>query len=218
MTRDPDVLRRLAVDVGNDWISQPYYEEAERFIDEQWESVVWPFISDADLSVVVDLAAGHGRNSAKLVTLAEKLYIVDINETNVELCRKRFSAHPNVTIVKNDGFTLSFLPDSSVTLVYCFDSMVHFDSDVVRSYLAETQRVLTPDGRGFFHHSNYVDNPGGDIHDNPGWRNFMSASLFAHYAAKEGLELCRQRIVDWVCRESDCVSLIRKAVPAGEGV
>jgi ubiquinone/menaquinone biosynthesis C-methylase UbiE len=205
-------LEESAAQVGRDWVEAPYYAEAERHMEHQWETVVWPFINDVelDLRVVVDLAAGRGRNSEKLVSLAQRLYVVDINESNIRFCRSRFARHQHVTCHVNDGYSLACIDDASVTLVYCFDAMVHFDSDIVRSYLAETRRVLQPGGRGFFHHSNYVHNPGGDFHDNPGWRNFMSKELFHHYAQKERLEVVRQRVVDWDVPSSDCLTLIRR--------
>ncbi len=206
----PDDLPRLASIVGRDWAEAPYYAEAEEHIDAQWEAFVWPFIADAEFAVVVDLAAGRGRNSAKLAPLCGQLHIVDINSTNIEYCQRRFASASNISCHLNDGCTLPFIQDSSVTLVYCFDAMVHFDSDIVRSYLAETKRILRPGGRGFFHHSNFFKNPAGDVHDNPGWRNFMSAELFEHYASKGGLTVRGQQIVDWDAPASDCFSLVER--------
>ena len=95
----------------------------------------------------------------------------------------------------------------SVTLVYCFDAMVHFDSDVVRSYLRDTKRVLKPGGRAFFHHSNYTG--GHDWKKNPASRNFMSKELFGHYAMKEGLAVIKQRVINWDIHDNlDCLSMI----------
>jgi len=71
--------------------------------------------------------------------------------------------------------------------------------------------VLSQGGRGFCHHSNYTRNPAGDIHDNPSWRNFMSARLFAHYCAKEGLRILKQQIIPWNdIPDLDCFSLFEK--------
>ena len=97
-----------------------------------------------------------------------------------------------------------------MTLVYTFDSMVHFDSDVVREYLKEFRRVLRPGGHGFCHHSNYTGSPGGDFTKSPHWRNFMSKELFAHYCAKEGLTILEQRVIDWTCSKLDCLSVFQK--------
>jgi ubiquinone/menaquinone biosynthesis C-methylase UbiE len=203
-------IQRLADHVGRDWKQQPYYDEAEAHMDKQWQETVWPFIQKADFSCVLDLAAGHGRNGEKLKRFAEKIYIVDINQENIDYCRQRFNGDPRFVFIRNDGCSLQPIPSNSLTLVYCFDAMVHFDSDVVREYLREFKRTLRPGGLGFCHHSNYAANPSGDVHDNPGWRNFMSDSLFAHYCVKEGLVVLRQRIINWSAPGSDCVTLFKK--------
>ena len=208
-------LRGAALQIGRDWKRSPYYDAAEQGIDRQWSELVWPFLtaelqSDIDFSTTVEVAAGHGRNSAKLLPLARKLHLVDINIENISFLRQRFWQHRKVQYHVNDGYSLPFLADASVSFIYCFDAMVHFDSDVVRSYLKEFGRILMRGGRAFAHHSNYIGNPGGDSHDNPGWRNFMSGELFAHYAYKAGLSVIRQKNVDWKSDGTfiDCFTLL----------
>ena len=203
-------LRQLAKFVGDDWKERPYYDEAEQYMEQQWREAIWPFIQSADFSYVLDLAAGHGRNSEKLKQHAKKIHIVDINSENIEFCKKRFAGDSRFLFNQNDGCSLNFIPSASISLVYCFDAMVHFDSDVVRAYLREFARVLRPNGLGFCHHSNYTQNPGGDVHRNPGWRNFMSQALFAHYCSKEGLAVVKSRVIDWELPGSDCITLFRK--------
>lgn len=203
-------IRQLAKFVGDDWKQRPYYDEAESHMDMQWRETVWPFIQAADFSYVLDLAAGHGRNSEKLKQYADKIHIVDINSENIEYCKKRFAGDTRFLFNQNDGCSLSFIPPDSLSLVYCFDAMVHFDSDVVRAYLREFARVLRPNGLGFCHHSNYTQNPGGDMHHNPGWRNFMSQALFAHYCSKEGLLVVKSRVINWELPGSDCITLFRR--------
>ena len=97
--------------------------------------MIWPKIRHCSFDVVVDLAAGHGRNSRKLLEHARKLFIVDVNEENVSFCRSRFANQPNVTVFRNNGYSLRPIEDETVSLLYCFDAMVHFDSDVIRNYL-----------------------------------------------------------------------------------
>jgi SAM-dependent methyltransferase len=189
-------LDRLVRHAARPWAEHPYYDQAERSMDGQWERQIWPLIKSCDFEITVDLACGHGRNSEKLRHLARRLVLVDVHAENIEFCKKRFHDAPHVSFARNDGHSLPFLDDGSVTLVYCFDAMVHFDSEVVRSYLGECRRVLRPGGRAFLHHSNYTGNPGGDVYDNPGWRNFMSVELMAHYAVREGLTVLRQQTLD----------------------
>ena len=204
------VAQKPASDVGADWAETCYYDDAEKVMDDAWDRLVWPFIKDCDFSSVVDLAAGHGRNSDKLKEMADHIHIVDINQSNIDFCKNRFAANPKFRFSKTNGISLGAIPSNSVTLVYSFDSMVHFDSDVIRAYLAEFRRVLKPGGRGFCHHSNYIGNPCGDFRKHKGWRNFMSRELFAHYCAKEGLVVIRSKLIDWVDPEVDCFTLFER--------
>ncbi|AGC43790.1 hypothetical protein MYSTI_02474 [Myxococcus stipitatus DSM 14675] len=205
----------LAKEVGDDWKEHAYYEEVERFMPDAWKNLIWPVIGECEFSSIVDLAAGHGRNTEFLLPLARSLHVVDINKENIDFCRHRFKGRDShVRYVVNDGSSLSALRDDSVTLVYCFDAMVHFDSDVVRNYLREFFRILEPGAHAFIHHSNYTSNPGGRWMDNPNIRNFMSKELFAHYAHKEGLTVSFQKVIEWGGNPAlDCLSLLRKPNP-----
>jgi ubiquinone/menaquinone biosynthesis C-methylase UbiE len=207
-----DRLVSTARFVGADWTEGPYYEEAEPEIDRQWTDIIWPLIKQCDFSCVVEIGAGHGRNSEKLRHLAKRLIVTDINIENIVFLRERFEDANNVVFILNDGATLKEIPDSEATFVYSFDAMVHFDSDVVRSYLREFYRVLQPGGFGFCHYSNYSQNPTGSYRINPAWRNFMSRELFEHYAAKEGLAIAASELKDWLEDGShlDCVTLFQR--------
>jgi len=206
MTRK-EKLRGLADDVGKDWVNGPYYDDAEACMEHAWNSEVWPYIQRLDFRVTLDLAAGHGRNTARILPFAERVYVVDINQTNIDFCRSRFGQNPKLQYICNNGCELVGIPDQSITLAYCYDAMVHFDSDVVRAYLAEFRRVLQRGGCGFCHHSNFSENPTGDVHEHAGWRNYMSKSLFAHYCHKEGLTVLRQQVLRE--NDSDCITVFQ---------
>jgi ubiquinone/menaquinone biosynthesis C-methylase UbiE len=210
MELEPTRLSVLAQYSGSPWVPEnEYFQRAEAFMEPIWNQYVWPFVRDADFRSVIDLAAGHGRNSVKLRELAERILILDIQPGNVERCRERFSHDARFSFATNNGYDLQPAGDDSATLVYCFDAMVHFDSDVVRSYLRDTARVLVPGGRGFFHHSNYTG--GDDWRQNPHARNFMSKDFFAHYARREGLTVLRQQLLNWGEHvELDCLTLVEK--------
>lgn len=207
----PDQVHAEAQRIGDDWRDQPYYAEVEQYMDTAWSEMILPFLEGSDYTTVIDLAAGHGRNTRKLLEQAGRVLVTDINAENIAVCERRFAGDERVECFLGDGLTLEPVPDGHVTLVYCFDAMVHFDSDVVRSYLREFHRVLAPGGRAFVHHSNYTRNPGGDVHDNPQWRNFMSEALFAHYARKEGLRVLRSLVIDWPPDDAlDCLTLLER--------
>ena len=205
---DPEKMRALVADPGDPWVPEnAYFAFAEPHMPGLWRDLVFPFIAGSDFADTLDLAAGAGRNSVFLLRLAQRLTIMDYQPGNVEVCRRRFAGHGNVTFHANNGYDMRPVPDASLTLVYCFDAMVHFDSDVVRAYLRDTARVLKPGGRGFFHHSNYT--AGLDWKENS--RNFMSKALFAHYARKEGLAVLAQKVIQWGdVPEIDCLSLVAR--------
>ncbi len=213
-------LRELARLSGDPFRDGPFYDVAESDMDYQWDNLIWPVLKDKgiDFRCVLDLAAGHGRNSAKLRRHAERIIIVDINQENIDACKKRFQGDDRFVFIRNDGVSLSRVKRGSVTFIYTFDSMVHFDSDVVRKYLREFHRVLTPGGHGFCHHSNYTGNPGGDFTKSSHWRNFMSKELFAHYCAKEGLAIVEQKVIDWTCSKLDCLSVFQRPAQGSPSV
>lgn len=203
-------LHALARYSGDPWVPEnEYFKSAEVHMDGVWKDLIFPFIAQCDFSAVIDLAAGQGRNTRLLASRAARVLVLDIQAENVEVCRRRFAGNSNVECSVNNGYDLRPAEDGAFTLVYCFDAMVHFEKEVVRSYLRDTARVLRPGGRGFFHHSNYSG--GRDWRTNPHSRNFMSRELFAAYVQSEGLRVLRQNVFEWGhCTGLDCLSLVEK--------
>jgi ubiquinone/menaquinone biosynthesis C-methylase UbiE len=189
----------IAAIVGRDWAEGPYYDDAERSMDVQWSAVIWPLIRGYNFARTLDLAAGHGRNTAKLLECAGTVIAVDINQSNVDFLQSRFDHNSRVHILKNNGADLREVESKSISFVYSFDAMVHFDSDVVRSYIKEFHRIMEPGAHGFCHYSNNYLNPTGSYRDHPGWRNYMSRSLFEHWLAKEGFEVVQSRYLQACC-------------------
>ena len=207
-------LKHLALVSGSHQVlaegQRQYHLDAESGMDQQWQNLIWPLIKDFDFNVVVDVAAGFGRNSAKLLPYTRQLIVTDINQKCIDACRQRFQGQTNVRFIKNDGTSLKEIATTSVTLVYSFDAMVHFDSEVVHAYLREFQRILRPGGRCFIHHSNDTEQPGGGLVP-PHSRNFMSKDLFAHYSIKSGLQVVQQEIIDWGDFKClDCLTILRR--------
>ncbi|WP_354677482.1 class I SAM-dependent methyltransferase [Cupriavidus plantarum] len=166
-----------------------YYADAELGMDWQWANLIEPFIREADLSVALELAPGHGRNSAKLIQQgASILHLVDVNQTCIDACRERFGArtgdcqlHYHVT----GGDSLPFIADASLTFVYSFDSMVHFDRSIMLAYLREFSRAMKSGATGYIHHSNYgAVKPNSDSAKNIGNLSDMSSALFRYYVTE----------------------------------
>ena len=193
-----DVSRRT-MDVAEDWKVERYYDRAEQ---EDWTNVFWRpesqfrrLFEKLDTRVTVDLACGHGRHSARLLSIRTAqqeptvvLYLLDVNQENVDYCKVRFAKTPGVKAYRNGGCDFAPVEDGIVSAIFCYDAMVHFEYDAVLSYVQDAFRVLAPGGRALFHHSNLDSAPGADYKQNPHWRNFMSKNLFAHAANRCGFE------------------------------
>jgi SAM-dependent methyltransferase len=214
-------LERLAEQVGKDWVEGSYYDEAERAFAPQWEKLIWPVIRGCDLTTTLELAPGHGRNTAKLLKLAGSVIAVDINESNIEFLRKRFSGEPRLVLIMNTGYALDGVANASVSFVYCFDAMVHFFPDVVRAYLKEFRRVMKRGARAFIHYSNNHSDPSGNYRNHPGWRNYMSREIFEGWLAEEGFRVIESHYVKWVsviipADDGDCDAITLFELPNDE--
>jgi ubiquinone/menaquinone biosynthesis C-methylase UbiE len=199
-----------------DEVTKIYFEPAERDMARHWQTWIGPVLgrSQIDYTHVLDLAAGHGRNSVRLAQSAKKITLVDINQENIRFCRQRFAGDSRFEFVNNDGATLPQIIDNSITFFYTFDSMVHFDLEVVQSYVKEAFRVLIPGGKAFFHYSNFDRCPGADFRMNSHWRNFMSRPLFEHLALRAGFVIVQSFTLPWGgIPDLDAISLLEK--PAG---
>lgn len=194
-------LDKVIRTVKDDWASHAYYDRAE---EADVMAVFWtedtPFVrafNQLDRSSMIELACGHGRHAAQIVDTVGFLLLMDVNETNIDFCRKRFQGKANVRCEVNNGYDLQPAATESATSIYSYDAMVHFEPDVVGAYLTDIPRVLKPGGRALLHHSVYSGNPGGHYTQNPHHRNYMTADLFRHFALRAGLTILSQEIFPW---------------------
>jgi SAM-dependent methyltransferase len=192
-------------------VGDTYFSRAERDVDRVWDAHIWPVIGPLSYDTALDIAAGRGRNSAKLATRTKKVICVDINPENVSFLQERFRDDHRFDVVLNDGVTLDDVESNTVDLAYSFDAMVHFDLEIVISYINECFRVLRPGMHAFIHHSNYSSEPGNDFRKNPHWRNFMSLPLFRHIAIRAGFGILLSESLPWgSIADLDGIALLRK--------
>jgi ubiquinone/menaquinone biosynthesis C-methylase UbiE len=195
-----------------------YFDVADKFISIQWDRTIWPIISGEDMTHTLELACGHGRNADFLCRHASTIDLVDVNESCISACRSRFGDKMNGCLFRyhlTDGNNLRVIASSSITFVYSWDSMVHFDKLVIRDYISEIARVLKNNGTAFLHHSNYgTVAPNSDWTKNHGSRSDMTASLMRDYVAEAGMSIKFQRLSGrndgWGIDDLDCLSLIQK--------
>ena len=92
---------------------------------------------------------GAGRN---LLEKCDRLIAVDISETSVRECERRFHDYPNAKFEVGNGEDLSSIRSSSIDAVWSFDVFVHINKHQFKSYIAEFARVLKPGGVGLIQH------------------------------------------------------------------
>lgn len=196
-----------------------YYDDAEQYMAGQWERVIEPMVRDLDFRHVLEIAPGHGRNTEFLRRRAQSIFLVDVNQTCIDACRERFGeARDGCRFFYGvtDGNGVPMVPDASITLVYTFDSMVHFDKLIVRDYVREIRRVLRPGGCAVLHHSNLgQQRPNSDWARNIGNRSEMTAEIMRGYADEAGLNVRFQRssgIADgWGMDDLDCFTILERS-------
>lgn len=204
-------LKKAAQAVGAPWEGNRYYGGAEKDIANQWERLIYPRIKSFDFSTTIDLACGHGRNSAYLGRHAKEIWLIDIQSSNIDACKDRFKDQSHFRYSVNSGTKMDVVPDDWASLLYCFDAMVHFDPDVIRSYLVDAKRVLRPGGHAFLHHSNYGVGSASSWSKNPHARNLMTAEFFAFFTERAGLEVVTQDKIQWGgIPELDCITVLRR--------
>jgi SAM-dependent methyltransferase len=194
-----------------------YFANAEEVMVTQWTHTIWPIIKDEDFSSTLEIACGHGRNTEFLRRYAKSIDLVDVNQTCIDACERRFGSQKDGCAFRYHVTTGNSLPvaGGSVSFVYTWDSMVHFDKLVVRDYVHDVFRVLKPGGTAFLHHSNYgTVAPDSSWTKNHGNRSDMTAELMREYAQDAGLTIKFQRLSGmadgWGMDDLDCLSLLAK--------
>lgn len=206
-------------EIANFWKDDPYYERAESWLPCFWDkdSIFYKRFNELDLSSVVELACGHGRHVAQYVDKADSITLVDVNEENIDYCRKRLKKYKDkIFFYQNSGNNFNAIPSSSVTAIFTYDAMVHFNLLDILSYLQDAYRILVPGGKILFHHSNnYEARLGESFLVNTHARNFMTDKIFACLAMTVGFKVLSQDIMDWgtgewLATNLDCLSLCEK--------
>lgn len=192
-----------------------YFRRAEEHTDDFWRpgALFREAFDGLDREAVLEIACGAGRHSERAAPLCGRLTALDTSADALERARERLAPFPHAAVLHSpDGMSVPLGPDADGTLsaLFSYDAMVHFEPDCVAAYLREAARLLRPGGLALLHHSNYGAQPGDDVTQAPGWRNFMTSELLEHLASRAGLEVAEQQIFEWVLPDSDALTLLRK--------
>jgi len=141
---------------GDEW------SEAWGSASAHWITTLYPRVKDFLPSRrVLEFAPGHGRWTQYLKDMAEELFVVDLSPNCIEHCKKRFKDDTNINYFVNDGKSIpDEIPDESIDFIFCYDSFVHCEIDIMEAYIKEIKRKLKKGGVAFIHHSNLGEYPG----------------------------------------------------------
>lgn len=137
---------------GDEWSEQAQFcgVPYDRWKEQLRRTFIVPYVYPP--STVLEIGPGHGRWSAMFPAKVSKLHLVDLSPSCIEFCKKRLSAHGNVSYHVNDGRLIPMIADSSIDFVWSFDTFVHVEEPEFRSYMRELHRVMKPQSMGVIHH------------------------------------------------------------------
>jgi SAM-dependent methyltransferase len=95
---------------------------------------------------VLDIGCGIGRVLKPLAKHFHALVGIDVSPTMIAQSKAWLSEYPHVTTFETSGMDLRELQDQSFNLVYSYVAFQHMPRPVLEQYLAEINRVLTPEG------------------------------------------------------------------------
>jgi SAM-dependent methyltransferase len=190
-------------DAGEEWSRAWGGSEA------QWFGAILPRLhAFVPAGTILEIAPGYGRWTRFLRPLCERMVLVDLSERCIEACRDRFGDEDTIEYHVNDGRSLEMVADRSIDLAFSFDSLVHVDADVIKSYVTQLRDKLTDDGVAFLHHSNFAALDEGT--ENRHWRSeTVSGEMVCDLARKAGMSVVSQERINWGAPElSDCLTVL----------
>jgi ubiquinone/menaquinone biosynthesis C-methylase UbiE len=133
----------ITKNIGNDWKLSGYYDLAEKWVDVFWDenSVFYQCFQQLDCSAIVELACGQGRHVQKYLEKSKTITLVDINQENIDFCKKRYEKEQKIHYIVNSGSDFAGIKTNSQTAVFSYDSMVHFDMLDILSYIKEVVKI-----------------------------------------------------------------------------
>jgi len=179
-----------------------------------WWGSIFPRIQSylKNSSVVLEIAPGFGRCTEYLKDFSKELIIVDVSEKCIKSCEEKFKDVNHIQYFSNDGLSLDMVPNGNIDFIFTWDSLVHAEEDVLKSYINQFEQKLSKNGVAFMHHSNFLDaNKSGNI-KNVHWRaESVSANLVEKYCEEANLCCFSQELINWDGENLiDCITMITK--------
>lgn len=179
-------------DGGEEW-SEPWGGS-----EAQWFGCLYPRLHRfLPVENLLEIAPGCGRWTHYLLEYVLGSYTgIDLSQTCVEYCRRRFSDHSNTAFLENDGLSLDRVEDGRFDLVFSFDSLVHANLDVHRVYIPQILTKLTRNGVAFIHHSNCAQFGSHRVNEHCRAED-VSAAAYADLVYQAGGHVLLQEVLNW---------------------
>ena len=188
--------------LGEEWIVSKAWKKS------LMENVILPFIPRK--SMILEIGPGAGEWTKELITIADKIYIVDLVPRCIEICKERFKEFSNIEYYTNDGRSLDFLESNSVNFVFSMDVFIQMAPNDFENYFRQISSKLIPNGVGIINHSKHGQ-------CKKGWRSNINDNLVARYCLKYDLEIIKQlsswddeRQELWPGHDIDSISIFKK--------
>ena len=157
-------------------------------LSSEWKaSIVQTFLDPffSNRSVILEVGPGAGRWTEYLLEKSDRLIGVDVSETSVQECERRFHDHSKATFEVGNGENVSSIETSSVDAIWSFDVFVHINKPQFKSYISDFARVLRPNGVGLIQHGSTGGVSGG-------WRSDVTTADVNDFLRSSGLVVERQ--------------------------
>jgi hypothetical protein len=162
---------------GDEWTPSDTWKRSvvKNFIDRYFRGV----------ESIIEIGPGAGRWTEYLVTGTKRLVGIDISQTCVDECRKRFATSPNASFELGNGIDLQSTATASVDRIWSFDVFVHINRAEFASYVSDFARVLRDGGMGAIHHGSFGGSGGG-------WRSNVTIADVREMMSRNSLEIISQ--------------------------
>ncbi len=186
-----------------------------------WLTVMYPRLwSFIPCKEILEIGPGMGRWTQFLIQFCDRFVGVDLAEKCVAACKQRFLGFQKASFIANDGTTIDCVVDSSVDLVFSFDSLVHAELPVFESYIPQILAKLNAYGVAFIHHSNLHAISVTLAENRHNRATSVSGEIVAGLVGSSGGKLLVQETINWGGAEmTDCLTLFcRKEHPLAKQV
>lgn len=126
--------------IAGDFEKRVNYVAGERNI----EAIQTALAAQSLTGKVLELGCGNGTFSASLAPRADRLYVTDVSDQMLSVCRDRLTHLGNVEVEKQDCFELSY-PDSNFDFVVMVN-LLHVIPEPEKA-IRESKRVLRANGK-----------------------------------------------------------------------